>query len=103
MIKNERQYRITQARAEEFRRGIAQLGQEHRASKLHPKLQHAQSDALRSQLQAFERELREYDELKSGRQKTLKYGSFDELPKAGAGTNRPRVDTEGSGGPARVG
>jgi len=81
MIKNERQYRITQARAEEFRRGIAQLEQEH-SSKLHPKLQHAQSDALRSQLQTLERELREYDELKSGRQKTLTYGSFDDLPKA---------------------
>lgn len=74
-------FRITQARAEEFRRGIAQWEQE-RSSKLHPKLQQAQSDALRSQLQTLERELREYDELKSGRQKTLKYGSFDELPKA---------------------
>ncbi len=82
MIKNERQYRITQARAEEFRRGIAQLEQERRASKLHPKLQHAQSDALRSQLQTLEGELRQYDELRSGRQKTLTYGSFDELPKA---------------------
>ena len=81
MIKNERQYRITQARAEEFRRGIAELEQE-RSSKLHPKLQKAQSDALRSQLQTLERELREYEELRSGRQKTLTYGSFDELPKA---------------------
>src|SRR6266849_1862556 len=54
MIKNERQYRITQARAEEFRQGIAQS----------------------------ERERREYDELKSGRRKVLTYGSFDELPKA---------------------
>src|SRR5216684_1146266 len=82
MIKNERQYRITQARAEEFRQGIAQLERERRATKLHPKLQRAQSDALRSQLQTLERELREYDEISSGRQKTLTYGSFDELPKA---------------------
>jgi len=81
MIKNERQYRITQARAEEFRRGIAELEQE-RSSKLHPKLQQAQSDALRSQLQTLERELRENDEISSGRQKTRTYGSFDELPKA---------------------
>ena len=49
---------------------------------VHPKLQQAQSDAVRSQLQTLERELREYDELKSGRRKVLTYGSFDELPKA---------------------
>lgn len=82
MIKNERQYRITQARVEEFRQGIAQSEQEHRTSKLHPKLQQAQADALRSQLQSLERELREYEELKSGRHRVLTYASFDELPKA---------------------
>lgn len=82
MIKNERQYRITQARVEEFRQAIAQAEQERRTIKLHPKLQQAQADALRSQLQTLERELREYDELKSGRLKVLTYASFDELPKA---------------------
>ena len=82
MIKNERQYRITQARADEFRRTIAQSEQERASRKLHPKLQQAQTDALRSQLHTLERELREYEELRSGRQKVLKYTSFDELPKA---------------------
>jgi len=82
MIKNERQYRITQARVEEFHRAIAQAEQERRTIKLHPKLQQVQADALRSQLQTLERELREYDELKSGRLKVLTYASFDELPKA---------------------
>ena len=82
MIKNERQYRITQARAEEFRRTIARSEQDQASRKLHPKLRQAQADALRSQLQTLERELREYEELKSGRQKVLTYASFDELPKA---------------------
>lgn len=82
MIKNERQYRITQTRAAEFRRAIAQAGQEQGSRKLHPKLRQAQTDALRSQLQTLERELREYEELRSGRQKVLTYASFDELPKA---------------------
>ena len=82
MIKNERQYRITQARVEEFRQAIAQSEQERRTSKLHPKLHQAQADALQSQLQTLERELREYDELRSGRHKVLRYASFDELPKA---------------------
>lgn len=82
MIKNERQYRITQSRAEEFRQAIALWEHEHRTSKLHPKLQRAQADALRSQLQTLERERREYEELRSGRQKVLTYASFDDLPKA---------------------
>jgi ribosome-binding protein aMBF1 (putative translation factor) len=82
MIKNERQYRITQARAEEFRRTIARSEHDQASRKLHPKLRQAQADALRSQLQTLERELREYEELKSGRQKVLTYASFDELPKA---------------------
>jgi hypothetical protein len=71
-------------RAESYLMSLATCpGQPSRTpGKLHPKLQHAQSDALRSQLQTLERELREYDELKSGRRKTLTYGSFDELPKA---------------------
>ena len=67
---------------EVFRQGIAQSEQEHRTSKLHPKLQRTQADALRSQLQSVERELREYEELKSGRHRVLTYASFDELPKA---------------------
>ena len=82
MIKNERQYRITQARVEEFRQAVAESEQERRASKLHPKLQQAQTDALRSQLQTLERELREYEDLKSGRHRVLTYASFDELPRA---------------------
>jgi ribosome-binding protein aMBF1 (putative translation factor) len=82
MIKNERQYRITQTRAEEFRRAITQAEQEQGDRKLHPKLRQAQTDALRSQLHTLERELREYEELRSGRRKVLTYASFDELPKA---------------------
>jgi len=65
MIKNERQYRITQARAEEFRRGFVQSESERPTGTLHPKLQQAQTDALHSQLQTLERELREYEDLKS--------------------------------------
>ncbi len=82
MIKNERQYRITQTRVEEFRERIAQWEENGRTSKLHPKLQKAQGDALRSQLETLERELAEYDELRSGRHKTLTYASFTDLPKA---------------------
>lgn len=82
MIKNQRQYRITQARAEEFRRTLAQFEEERRTRALHPKLQQAQRDALGSQLQTLERELREYEELRSGKPESLTYASFEDLPKA---------------------
>jgi ribosome-binding protein aMBF1 (putative translation factor) len=82
MIKNERQYRITQARAEEFRQGIAESQKNRDTSKLHPKLRRAQTDALRSQLETLERELDEYEQLRSGRHRVLTYSSFDDLPKA---------------------
>jgi ribosome-binding protein aMBF1 (putative translation factor) len=82
MIKNERQYRITQARVEEFRQGIVQSESERPTSKLHLKLQLAQTDAFRSQLQTLERELREYEDLRSGRHRILSYASFGDLPKA---------------------
>ncbi len=81
MIKNERQYRITQARAEECRQSLARW-EERRTSTPHPKLQKAQADALRSQIETLERELAEYDELRSRRHKTLSYTSFTDLPKA---------------------
>ena len=82
MIKNERQHRITSSRAEEFRQAIAKWEDQRRASRLSAKLQQAQADALRSQLATLERELREYDELRSGQRTRLTYASFDDLPKA---------------------
>jgi HTH-type transcriptional regulator/antitoxin HipB len=82
MIKNERQYRITQARADEFRRTLAQFEEERRKSTLHHKLRQAQRDALESQLQTLERELREYESLRSGPPTSLTYPSFEDLPKA---------------------
>ena len=82
MIKNERQHRMTRARADEFRQAIATWEDQRRAGGLHPKLQQAQADALRSQLTTLERELREYDDLRSGRRTRLTYASFEDLPKA---------------------
>jgi hypothetical protein len=68
MIKNERQYRITQARAEEFRRLIAESERERGTRKSEPRLQRAETDALRSQLHSLERELREYADLRSAKE-----------------------------------
>lgn len=67
MIKNERQYRITRAEAAKFEAALA----EHKASAAedtttHPKLLKAMRDGMESQLESLRRELREYEELRSG-------------------------------------
>ena len=81
MIKNERQYRITKAQAERFARAIAEI-EAAPDKRLHPKLQKAQIDGMRSQLTDLRAELEEYVSLKSGHRKTLELNSFQELPHA---------------------
>jgi ribosome-binding protein aMBF1 (putative translation factor) len=81
VIKNERQYRITQAHATKFRATLDELAATPRPKDTHPKLWEAQKAGLTSQLQDLEAELREYENLKSGGPKTLELDSLDALPK----------------------
>src|SRR4051812_26539818 len=66
MIKNEREYKITNAAAERFRAAI----KEHDASppkrNVAPKLRNVERDAMRSQLADLDRQLKAYDRLKNG-------------------------------------
>ncbi len=64
MIKNERQYRITKAQADGLSRTLESLGQ--RAEGVHPLIAKAQEDALRSQIEDLQGELRDYESLLSG-------------------------------------
>jgi ribosome-binding protein aMBF1 (putative translation factor) len=80
MIKNERQYRITKAQAENFRQTIAEL-KSSQSQGTHPVLRKAQGEALKSQLADLQRELREYERLRAGKQKIVALGSLEELPK----------------------
>jgi transcriptional regulator with XRE-family HTH domain/dephospho-CoA kinase len=82
MIKNERQYRITKAQADKFEATIAGLQVAPENKRIHPKLQKAQIDGLRSQLADLRRELEEYEALRSGRRKVLELNSFEDLPRA---------------------
>ncbi len=67
MIKNERQYRITKAQAARFAKALGALSQRTNAdSGLHPLVAKAQEDAVKSQLEELETELREYESLKAG-------------------------------------
>src|SRR4029077_15911783 len=82
MIKNERQYRITKAQADKFETTIAGLAAAPENKRIHPKLQKAQIDGLRSQLADLRKELEEYEALRSGRRKVLELNSFEDLPRA---------------------
>ena len=83
MIKNERQYRITKAQIDRFVRALEQLAEQSDPSQqVHPILQKAQADALRSQLNELLRQIEEYDALKSGQRIVLELESIEELPSA---------------------
>jgi ribosome-binding protein aMBF1 (putative translation factor) len=80
MIKNERQYRITKAQAEKFRRTVAEVTANPNRN-LHPVLRKAELDGLKSQLDDLKRELQEYEALRSGKRRILALDSIEELPK----------------------
>ena len=68
MIKNERQYRIAKAQATKFEVALQTFESKSRKDQAtHPKLVKAQKDAIQSQLDSLNGELREYEELQSGK------------------------------------
>jgi len=80
MIKNDRQFRITKAQAERFEKAIKAAATAPRRA-IHPVLQKAEMNALKSQLSDLRRDLDEYSALRSGKRKTMALGSFEDLPK----------------------
>lgn len=81
MIRNEREYRITQAQAAQFRKSLAATEAMEDAS-LHPLIRKAQRDALRSQIEDLQRDVVEYEALQEGRFPVLELSSMEELPLA---------------------
>jgi len=82
MIKNERQYRITNAQAENFRKAVRELqsklkGEADQKRTLGGKLQ---LSALEAQLSDLEAELREYENLQEKHNDALEITSLAELP-----------------------
>jgi ribosome-binding protein aMBF1 (putative translation factor) len=82
MIKNERQYKITNAQAEKFRRAVSEVPQERTGpadqnESLKRKLQRS---ALESQLADLESDLRDYESLQENRNECIEITSLNELP-----------------------
>jgi DNA-binding XRE family transcriptional regulator len=62
MIKNDKQYTITKSRLNDFKESLSALEQQH----LDPLLKELHSDALKSQIEEFEKSINEYEYLKKG-------------------------------------
>jgi HTH-type transcriptional regulator / antitoxin HipB len=83
MILNERQYGITKTKIKEFEQAKAKLSDRPKLETLNEQLRRkAHLDALNSQLEEFNEEVKEYEELKTGQIKSLTLNSFEELPEA---------------------
>lgn len=83
MIRNERQYRITKAQAEKFRRAMTEFDERPVAqSGVHPKLVKAQREAIVSQLETLEQEIEEYERLQKSRRRQLDLDLVSDLPEA---------------------
>ena len=64
MIRNELQYKVSKATAENFARTLERINSEH-APKLHPIQLKAQRDAIQSELEVLRADLHEYESLHS--------------------------------------
>ena len=80
MITNERQYRITSAEAERFKRTLERLQTSPLGhGDVHPRLIQAELEALEGQLQDLRAELAQYEALRQGEVSTIEVDSFGEL------------------------
>jgi ribosome-binding protein aMBF1 (putative translation factor) len=83
MIKNARQYQITRSQVAKLEHALTQLTAAPRSGGLvHPRLQQAQEDALRSQIADLREQLTEYEALRARQRKVLALKSFEEFPRA---------------------
>jgi transcriptional regulator with XRE-family HTH domain/cytidylate kinase len=82
MIKNERQLRISKAQADKFRETLKGLESAPLDESVHPILRNAELSGLRSQLADLERDIEEYERLRSGQKDLVKVERFEDLPRA---------------------
>jgi len=71
-MKNDRQYKITKTQAEKFVKVLRNISKGTTSVlDMHPTLAKAQQDAIKSQFEELQQELKEYEELKGGKCKTI--------------------------------
>jgi hypothetical protein len=67
MIKNEKQYRITQAQAHRFQDALAELANQERPAQVTPRLWQAQREAAESQWRELQEQIQAYEVLQGGK------------------------------------
>lgn len=82
MIKNERQYRITRTKVDDFKKALESDEDAGYPEGMHPRFIQAYKEALRSQLDELVSQLRAYELLQEGKQVVLELQTFDEIPRA---------------------
>ena len=76
MIKNERQYEITNAQLDRFRETLARIeDDETRGAEIHPLLVKARKEAVQSQIADLDNQLREYDSRRPRNSRPKKAGT----------------------------
>lgn len=80
MIKNERQYQLSKAQIREFEAASTAAKAAGTQPDIHPRLAEAQREALRSQIEELNQEVREYEALRSGKVTKFEAASLDDLP-----------------------
>jgi HTH-type transcriptional regulator / antitoxin HigA len=82
MITNERQHRISRAEAKRFEKAIEHAERQAQGGELHPRLQRAMVDGLRSQLDELREEISKYEDLRKGKIRKRISTSLLDLPDA---------------------
>lgn len=83
MIHNARQYRITKAQATKFTAALESFDARPSAHPgVHPKLIKAQRDAMASQLESLNEEIKEYERLRKTRRRQIDLAVVSDLPQA---------------------
>jgi ribosome-binding protein aMBF1 (putative translation factor) len=82
VIKNEKQYRITNAQIRRFQDALAELASQERPTNVTPRLWKAQSEAAQSQLDELQEQAAAYEQLRIGKAKDLVLQGVEDLPKA---------------------
>ena len=81
MIKNERQYKITRSQVEKFKESLQTLKKSNKTLPgVDPRFQKLEKDALESQLLDLEREIQEYEDLKTGKIPIMELLTIRDLP-----------------------
>src|SRR5262245_44183845 len=81
MIKNEREYRISRAQAERFRHALARPAESLEGHvEIHPQIRRAEAEALEAQLLEREKDIADYEALRSGTAEIVAAKTISDLP-----------------------